>query len=84
MELSVLVSSLLLLLLLLFLNQLLVVHPVQQCMILIFVLQMQDHYEKECPLMALECHFNFVSSSLEVKLAFIYFPPQNIEQTALL
>ncbi|KAK2569489.1 TNF receptor-associated factor 6 [Acropora cervicornis] len=31
-------------------------------------MQMQDHYEKECPLMALECHFNFVSCSLEFML----------------
>ena len=43
-------------------------------MILIFVLQMQDHNEKECPTAELKCPFNVVGCPFEVQQAFIFFP----------
>ena len=52
---------------------LLVVYSVQQWMILIFVLQMQDHNEKECPTAELKCPFNVVGCQFEVQQAFIFF-----------
>ena len=42
-------------------------------MILIFILQMQDHNEKECPTAELKCPFNVVGCQFEVQQAFIYF-----------
>ena len=59
-------------------NWLLVVHPVRQWMILIFVLQMQDHNEKECPTAELKCPFNVVGCKFEVQQAFIIFFLRNI------
>ena len=53
-------------------------HPVQQWMILIFVLQMQDHNEKECPTAELKCPFSVVGCQFEVQQAFIYFFLRNI------
>ena len=43
-------------------------------MILIFVLQMQDHNEKECPRAELKCPFSVVGCQFEVQRAFIFFP----------
>ena len=48
-------------------------HPVRQWIILIFVLQMQDHNEKECPTAELKCPFNVVGCPFEVKQA-LFFP----------
>ena len=48
-------------------------HPVRQWTILIFVLQMQDHNEKECPTAELKCPFNVVGCQFEVQQAFIFF-----------
>ena len=42
-------------------------------MILIFVLQMQEHNEKECPRAELKCPFNVVGCKFEVQQAF-FFP----------
>ena len=52
-------------------------------MILIFILQMQDHNEKECPRAELKCPFNVVGCPFEVQQALIYFSPQNIEEAVL-
>ena len=54
-------------------NELLVVHPVHQWIILIIVLQMQDHNEKECPRAELKCPFSVVGCPFEVQKAFIFF-----------
>ena len=48
-------------------------HPARQWIILIFVLQMQDHNEKECPTAELKCPFNVVGCPFEVQQAYIYF-----------
>ena len=53
-------------------------------MILIFVLQMQDHNEKECPRAELKCPFSAVGCAFKVREALIYLSPQNIEEAALL
>jgi len=55
-------------------NELLVVHPVRKWIILIIVLQMQEHNEKECPSAELKCPFNVVGCPFEVQQAFIFFP----------
>ena len=50
-------------------------------MILIFVLQMQDHDEKECPKAELKCPFSIVGCPFEVQQALICFSLQNIGST---
>ena len=49
-------------------------HPVQQWLILTFVLQMQDHNEKECPGAELKCPFSVVGCPFEVQQALNFFP----------
>ena len=56
-------------------NELLVVHPVHQWIILIIVLQMQEHNEKECPRAELKCPIHVVGCAFEVQQAFIYIFP---------
>jgi len=46
-------------------NELLVVHPVHQWIILIIVLQIQEHNEKECPRAELKCPFHVVGCAFE-------------------
>ena len=38
-----------------------------------FVLQIEEHSEKECPTAELKCPFNVVGCSFEVQQAFIHF-----------
>ena len=56
-------------------NELLIVHPVHQWIILIIVLQIQEHNEKECPRAELKCPFHVVGCAFEVQQAFIYIFP---------
>ena len=76
--------SIIVIIIIILINEPLVVHPVQQWMILIFVLQMQDHNEKECPKAQIKCPFNILGCPFEVQQALIYFSQQNIAEAVLL